>query len=64
MALYRHTRYPAGLRFVVAGDHTVLERWILERRSLEYVLRVLGQAQFDVEFGRLDLRSLAEVGGR
>jgi NADPH-dependent 2,4-dienoyl-CoA reductase/sulfur reductase-like enzyme len=43
-------------------DHTVLERWILERRSLEYVLGVLHQAQFDVEFGRLNLRALAASG--
>jgi NAD(P)H-nitrite reductase large subunit len=43
-------------------EHTVLERWILERRSLEYVLGVLGQAQFDHEFGRLDLRGIATVG--
>jgi hypothetical protein len=43
-------------------DHTVLERWILERRSLDYVLGVLPDAQFDHEFGRLDLRGIATVG--
>jgi NADPH-dependent 2,4-dienoyl-CoA reductase/sulfur reductase-like enzyme len=43
-------------------DHTVLERWILDRRSLECVLGVLHRAQFDVEFGRLDLRALTGAG--
>jgi NADPH-dependent 2,4-dienoyl-CoA reductase/sulfur reductase-like enzyme len=38
-------------------NHTILERWIHERRSLSYVMNVLEQAQFDVEFGRLDLRA-------
>ena len=33
-------------------DHTYFERWIEERRSLEYVMKHLAQAQFDVEFGR------------
>ena len=36
-------------------DHEVLERWILERRDPEWVVRSLGQAQFDVEFGRATL---------
>jgi NADPH-dependent 2,4-dienoyl-CoA reductase/sulfur reductase-like enzyme len=45
-------------------DHTILERWIVERRSLDYVLNVLHQAQFDVEFGRLDLRGIAAAGVR
>ena len=37
-------------------DHTVLERWIEERRSLDYAACHLRAAQFDVEFGGLDLR--------
>jgi NADPH-dependent 2,4-dienoyl-CoA reductase/sulfur reductase-like enzyme len=45
-------------------NNVVLERWILERRELQYVLRSLHEAQFDVEFGRLDLRSLTAAGGR
>jgi NADPH-dependent 2,4-dienoyl-CoA reductase/sulfur reductase-like enzyme len=36
-------------------DHTLLARWIAERRSLDDVMARLDQAQFDVEFGRLDL---------
>ncbi len=36
-------------------DHTWFERWIAERRSLEYVMEQLHLAQFDVEFGRQDL---------
>jgi NADPH-dependent 2,4-dienoyl-CoA reductase/sulfur reductase-like enzyme len=43
-------------------NHTILERWILERRSLKYVLSALHQAQFDVEFGRMSLESLSAVG--
>jgi NADPH-dependent 2,4-dienoyl-CoA reductase/sulfur reductase-like enzyme len=36
-------------------NHTILEKWITERRSMSYVMKILHQAQFDVEFGRLDL---------
>ncbi len=36
-------------------DHNKFERWIEERRSLDDVMDRLHQAQFDVEFGRLDL---------
>lgn len=36
-------------------DHNKFEQWIQERRSLDDVLDRLHQAQFDVEFGRLDL---------
>ncbi len=39
-------------------NHTYFERWIAERRSLDWVLQHLGEAQFDVEFGRLDLSFL------
>ena len=39
-------------------DHTRFETWIHERRSLDYVLANLRQAQFDVEFGRLPLGPL------
>jgi NADPH-dependent 2,4-dienoyl-CoA reductase/sulfur reductase-like enzyme len=36
-------------------DHNKCEQWIEERRSLDEVMDRLHQAQFDVEFGRLDL---------
>jgi len=36
-------------------DHNQFERWIEQRRSLDDVMDRLHQAQFDVEFGRLDL---------
>jgi NADPH-dependent 2,4-dienoyl-CoA reductase/sulfur reductase-like enzyme len=36
-------------------DHNQCEQWIGERRSLDDVMDRLHQAQFDVEFGRLDL---------
>lgn len=36
-------------------DHNKFEQWIQERRSLDAVMDRLHQAQFDVEFGRLDL---------
>lgn len=36
-------------------DHTWFERWIRERRSMEDVMRNLHLAQFDVEFGRINL---------
>jgi NADPH-dependent 2,4-dienoyl-CoA reductase/sulfur reductase-like enzyme len=36
-------------------DHTWFERWIGERRPVEYVVANLHLAQFDVEFGRLPL---------
>jgi NADPH-dependent 2,4-dienoyl-CoA reductase/sulfur reductase-like enzyme len=36
-------------------DHTFFERWIGERRGLDYVVEHLKEAQFDVEFGRVDL---------
>ena len=39
-------------------NHTVFERWVAERRSLDYVMERLHEAQFDVEFGRLDLRPI------
>jgi NADPH-dependent 2,4-dienoyl-CoA reductase/sulfur reductase-like enzyme len=39
-------------------DHTHFERWIAERRSMDYVMEHLREAQFDVEFGRV---ALAEV---
>ncbi len=40
-------------------NHTFFERWILERRPLDYVLKHLRQAQFDVEFGRVKFEALA-----
>ena len=42
-------------------DHTVFERWIEERRPLSYVAGHLESAQFDVEFGRLDLRPVKQA---
>ncbi|MDX2268411.1 MAG: FAD/NAD(P)-binding oxidoreductase [Bryobacter sp.] len=41
-------------------DHTVFERWVREHRSRAFVLAHLREAQFDFEFGRLDLRPLYE----
>jgi NAD(P)H-nitrite reductase large subunit len=43
-------------------NHTILENWIHERRSMAYVMNALEQAQFDVEFGRLDLRQVLRYG--
>ncbi|HEV8385188.1 MAG TPA: FAD/NAD(P)-binding oxidoreductase [Candidatus Acidoferrales bacterium] len=40
-------------------DHTFFERWILERRTMDYAIEHLAEAQFDVEFGRLDLSVVA-----
>lgn len=40
-------------------NHELLMRWIDEGRSVDWTLKHLPQAQFDVEFGRLDLRKLA-----
>lgn len=39
-------------------NHELLMRWINEGRSLDWTLQHLGEAQFDVEFGRLDLKQL------
>jgi NADPH-dependent 2,4-dienoyl-CoA reductase/sulfur reductase-like enzyme len=41
-------------------DHTYFERWIAERRSLDYVVQHLAEAQFDVEFGRQNLTAIRE----
>ncbi|MGH9395910.1 MAG: NAD(P)/FAD-dependent oxidoreductase [Terriglobia bacterium] len=40
-------------------NHTVLERWIQERRTTDYVMDRLAEAQFDVEFGRVSLAGIA-----
>ena len=40
-------------------NHTFFERWIAERRTMDYVLEHLAEAQFDVEFGRPDLAAVA-----
>ena len=42
-------------------DHELLERWIHERRSPEWVKAHLAQAQFDVEFGRVTLARMTET---
>lgn len=40
-------------------NHTFFERWIAERRNMDYAIEHLPDAQFDVEFGRLDLATVA-----
>ena len=42
-------------------DHTVLQRWIAQRRDIEYVRNHLHEAQFDFEFGRAKLHNMQEV---
>jgi NADPH-dependent 2,4-dienoyl-CoA reductase/sulfur reductase-like enzyme len=52
------------LGFNVLGarvDHTVFERWILERRSLDFCLINLKKAQFDGEFGRVPFEKFESV---
>ena len=39
-------------------NHEVLERWIIERRPTDWVMKRLAKAQYDVEFGRANLRSM------
>jgi NAD(P)H-nitrite reductase large subunit len=69
--LLRHPKKNATVRVVHDGervlgfnmlgarwDHETLMRWIYEKRSAEYVLAHLREAQFDVEFGRLPLQKL------
>jgi hypothetical protein len=41
-------------------DHAVLTRWVEEGRDIDWVREHLHEAQYDVEFGRLDLNSLQE----
>ena len=41
-------------------DHRILENWIREHRSLDFVLDNLRDAQFDVEFGRVPLEKMEE----
>lgn len=41
-------------------DHSVLSRWIVEERPLDWVLAHLREAQFDVELGRADLSRMVE----
>lgn len=41
-------------------NHTILERWIHQRRDVEFVLENLADAQFDVEFGRAKLADFHE----
>lgn len=42
-------------------NHRLFERWILERRGPDYVESHLGDAQFDVEFGRMKLERMQRV---
>jgi NADPH-dependent 2,4-dienoyl-CoA reductase/sulfur reductase-like enzyme len=39
-------------------DQTFFERWIAERRAMDYVVEHLREAQFDVEFARVDLAAV------
>ena len=39
-------------------NHELLERWVRERRPIEYVTTHLHTAQFDVEFGRAKLHAM------
>jgi NADPH-dependent 2,4-dienoyl-CoA reductase/sulfur reductase-like enzyme len=41
-------------------DHTLLSRWVDEERPPMWVLEHLHLAQFDVEFGRADLKAMRE----
>lgn len=41
-------------------DHAVLTRWVEEGRDIDWVREHLREAQYDVEFGRLDLNTLQE----
>ncbi len=40
-------------------DHSIFERWIAEQRDMDYAISHLAEAQFDVEFGRVDLASVS-----
>lgn len=42
-------------------NHRLLERWILERRDLDFVRQNLREAQFDVELGRAPLEQMTET---
>lgn len=42
-------------------NHVILERWIQERRSVDFVRENLRDAQFDVEFGRAKVEKFTEV---
>lgn len=42
-------------------NHRLLERWVLERRSIGFVKQHLSSAQFDVEFGRAPLEKMKET---
>jgi hypothetical protein len=41
-------------------NHEILTRWIAERRSPEFCLQHLHEAQFDVELGRMHLAKFDE----
>lgn len=47
--------------FGLRGRHRVFERWITERRSVEYVLEHLGEANFDPEFAPRFERDVVEL---
>ena len=42
-------------------DHEILQRWVEEERSPQFVEDHLPEAQFDVEFGRLDRATLTRT---
>ncbi len=41
-------------------DHAVLQRWIAQRRDIDFVRSHLHEAQFDFEFGRAKLHNMDE----
>ncbi len=41
-------------------NHEILERWVEERRTVEFVREHLHRAQYDVEFGRINLNRMRE----
>jgi len=48
----------AAIGFNMLGsrwNHNFFERWIAERRSMDYVMEHLREAQFDPELGRENL---------
>ena len=58
--IVEHDGAVVGLNMLGARwNHTLFELWIAERRSMDYVVEHLAEAQFDVEFGRLDIAAVA-----
>lgn len=58
--IVEHNRMVAGFNMLGSRwNHTILERWIRERRTMDYVVDRLAEAQFDVEFGRVSFAGVA-----